>query len=152
MSTSRRVLLASLAAVSGAFGFAATAEASQGFGSFFWSGPYDGAARTQPYHGASPERYYVPSHKKKAARSEGRRSTKSSKHRAALAVPNETRGALRPITCERAQAIVADYGFEDVKAELCTERNFEFRAMRDGKAFSIKVEDNGELTKVQRLR
>jgi hypothetical protein len=65
MSTSRRVLLASLAAVSGAFGFAATAEASQGFGSFFWSGPYDGAARTQPYHGASPERYYVPSHKKR---------------------------------------------------------------------------------------
>jgi hypothetical protein len=36
--------------------------------------------------------------------------------------------------------------------QICTEKNFEFRAMRDGKPFSIKIEANGELAKVQRLR
>jgi hypothetical protein len=110
------------------------------------------APRAQRYYAPPRDQYYVPSRKKKLLRSEGRRSSKSSRHRAALAVPNEARDSLPPITCERAQAIVAEYGFKDVKMQICTEKNFEFRAMRDGKPFSIKIEVNGELAKVQRLR
>jgi hypothetical protein len=149
----RAALLASLIAVSAAFATASHVEARQGFNSFFWSGPYyEPAPRAQRYYAPPRDQNYVPSRKKKVLRSEGRRSSKSSRHRAALAVPNEARDTLPPITCERAQAIVAEYGFKDVKMQICTEKNFEFRAMRDGKSFSIKIEANGELAKVQRLR
>jgi len=85
-------------------------------------------------------------------RSERRRFSKAPKSRAALAVPNETTGDLRSITCEKAETIVAEFGFKHIEAQLCTERNFEFRAMRDGKHFSIKIKANGELARVQRLR
>jgi hypothetical protein len=70
----------------------------------------------------------------------------------ALAVPNETTGELRSITCEKAKIIVAEFGFKHIEVQPCAEKNFEFRAMRDGKHFAIKIEANGELAKVQRLR
>ena len=53
---------------------------------------------------------------------------------------------------KRAGAIVAEFGFNHVEAQLCTKENLEFRALRDGKPFSIKIKANGELAKVQRLR
>jgi len=59
---------------------------------------------------------------------------------------------LRGATCERAGAIVAEFGFNHVELQLCTKENLEFRALRDGKPFSIKIKANGELAKVQRLR
>jgi hypothetical protein len=70
----------------------------------------------------------------------------------ALAVPNEATGDLGSINCEKAETIVAEFGFKHIEVQLCAERNFEFRAMRDGKQFSIKIKANGELAKVQRLR
>ena len=82
-------------------------------------------------------------------RSERRRFNKSAKRRVALAVPNEFTGALPSITYEKAGAIVAEFGFNHVEVQLCTRENLEFRAMRDGKPFSIKMKPNGEL---QRLR
>ena len=80
------------------------------------------------------------------------RFSKSPKNRVALAVPNETTGELRSITCEKAETIVAEFGFKHIEVQPSAEENFEFRAMRDGKHFAIKIKANGELAKVQRLR
>ena len=70
----------------------------------------------------------------------------------ALAVPTGP-GVSQPlIGCEKAQAIIADYGFKDIKAELCAGKNLSFSATRDGKPFSIEiVAANGELAKVQHV-
>jgi hypothetical protein len=148
----RSALLACLTALSAAFAFASHVEARQGFGGF-WSGPYyEPPAWRQGYYVPSRKRYYAHSRKRKVVRSERRRFNKSAKRRVALAVPNESVGVLPAITCEKAGAIVTEFGFNHVEVQLCTRENFEFRAMRDGKSFSIKIKANGELAKVQRLR
>jgi hypothetical protein len=148
----RSALIACLGALLAAFAFASHAEAGQGFGGFFWSRPYyEPPSGRQRYYAPSRKRLYTQSRKRKVVRSERRRSRKSPKTRVALAVPNDTTGDLRSITCEKAESIVAEFGFKDIEVQLCAERNFEFRAMRDGKQFSIKIKANGELAKVQRL-
>jgi hypothetical protein len=148
----RSALLACLGALLAAFAFASHAEARQGFGGFFWSGPYYEPPSGQRYYAPSRKRHYTPSRKRKVVRSERRRFSKSPKNRVALAIPNETTGDLRSITCENAATIVAEFGFKHIEVQLCAEKNFEFRAMRDGKRFAIKIKANGELAKVQRLR
>jgi hypothetical protein len=55
------------------------------------------------------------------------------------------------ITCDAARAVVVDFGFKDVRPELCAGKRLKFGAIRDGKRFSIEVAANGELTKVERL-
>jgi hypothetical protein len=128
------------------------------------------------------ERYYAPPRQRKAARPVHRTVAQTHKERkVALAVPArssvrqvpEQRKLTQPprelqtavavpdpptrrkptITCEKAQAIVADYGFKDIKSELCAGRILGFHATRDGKPFTIEiVAANGELAKVRRLR
>ena len=148
----RSTLLACLTALLAVFGLASGLEARQGFGGF-WSGSYyEPPAWHQRYYAPPRKRYHAPSRKKKIVRSESRRFSKSAKRRVALAVPNEPTEALPSITCEKAGAIVAEFGFNHVEVQLCTRENLEFRAMRDGKPFSIKMKANGELAKVQRLR
>ena len=57
------------------------------------------------------------------------------------------------VNCEKAQAIVSEFGFKEIKAEVCSGAIFHFSATRDGKPFSIQIEAaNGELAKVQRHR
>ena len=57
------------------------------------------------------------------------------------------------VSCEKAQAIVSEFGFKEIKADLCVGATFHFSATRDGKPFSIQIEAaNGELAKVQRHR
>jgi len=57
------------------------------------------------------------------------------------------------VSCEKAQAIVGEYGFREIKAQMCEGATFHFSATRDGKPFSIQIEAaNGELAKVQRHR
>lgn len=148
----RSALLACLAALLAALAFASHAEARQGFGGFFWSAPhYEPPPWRQRYYAPARKRHFASSRKRDVVRSQQRRFSKSARRRVALAVPNEASGA-PPITCEKAGAIVAEFGFKHVEVQLCTERNFEFRAMRDGKPFSIKIKANGELAKIQRLR
>jgi hypothetical protein len=119
----RSALLACLTALLAAFAFASHVEARQGFGGF-WSGPYyEPPARRQRYYAPPRKRYYAPSRKRKVVRSERRRFSKLPR-RAALAVPNEATGALPSITCEMGQAIVAEFGFKDVKVQHCTGENF----------------------------
>jgi hypothetical protein len=55
------------------------------------------------------------------------------------------------ITCDAARAVVADYGFKDVKPDLCVGKTLRFRATRDGKDFLIEIAANGDLARVQRL-
>jgi hypothetical protein len=149
----RSALLACLGVLLAGFAFATRVEARQGFGGFFWSGPYyEPSSGRQRYHAPSRKRHYAPSRKRKVVRSERRRFSKSPKSRVALAVPNEATRDLQLITCEKAETIVAEFGFEHIEVQHCAEKNFEFRAMRDGKHFSIKIKANGELAKVQRLR
>ena len=55
------------------------------------------------------------------------------------------------VTCERAQAIVAEYGFTEIQPETCEGRTYDFTATRDGKPFSIKiVAADGELAEVRK--
>ena len=57
------------------------------------------------------------------------------------------------IDCEKAQAIVADYGFKNIKAESCSGTTLGFTATRDGRPFSIRIfVANGEFAEVKRLR
>jgi hypothetical protein len=162
----RSALLGCLVALLAGFMFSSHVEARQGFGGFFFA-PF-WSYEPPPWH-----RYYAPPRKRKVVRS-ARRKFQSANRRAALAVakprktqriaarefpqkaiadPNGATGALPSISCEKAQAIVAEFGFKQIKAELCIGENFEFRATRDGKPFLIEIEAaDGELAKVQRLR
>jgi ubiquitin len=54
------------------------------------------------------------------------------------------------ITCDAARAVVADYGFKDVKPDLCVGKTLRFRATRDGKEFLIEIAANGDLARVRR--
>ena len=67
---------------------------------------------------------------------------------ATAAIP-ATGGA--PVTCERAQAIVAEYGFTEIQPQTCEGRTYGFSATRDGKPFLIKiVAADGELAEVKK--
>ena len=58
-----------------------------------------------------------------------------------------------PVDCDKAQLIVADYGFKDIKAESCTGDTLGFSATRDGKPFSIRIlAADGEFAEVKRLQ
>jgi hypothetical protein len=57
------------------------------------------------------------------------------------------------VDCEKAQLIVADYGFKDIKAESCSGDTLGFSATRDGKPFSIRIlAADGEFAEVKRLQ
>jgi hypothetical protein len=55
------------------------------------------------------------------------------------------------ITCDAAAAVVADFGFQEIKPELCKGSTLRFGAVRDGTKFAIELAPNGELTKVRRI-
>jgi hypothetical protein len=56
------------------------------------------------------------------------------------------------VDCEKAQLIVADYGFRNIKAENCSGDTLGFSATRDGKPFSIRIfAADGEFAEVKRL-
>jgi hypothetical protein len=57
------------------------------------------------------------------------------------------------VDCAKAQLIVADYGFKDIKAESCSGDTLGFSATRDGKPFSIRIlAVDGEFAEVKRLQ
>jgi hypothetical protein len=69
------------------------------------------------------------------------------------APPPKPKAAAKPaLSCDKAKAIVADYGFTDVEAQTCKGKVYAFGAKRDGKSFSVKLSSSsGELTEVKRL-
>jgi hypothetical protein len=77
----------------------------------------------------------------------------SKRRQKALAVTKGSVAVLPRLTCDKAQAIVAAYGFKEIKAQHCTGKVLGFTASRDGKPFAIQiVAASGELAKVRRLR
>jgi hypothetical protein len=151
------VLLACAALL--AFGLSASqAQARQGgffFAPFFapspW--PYYEPRWRRRYYAPPRRRYYAPPRKRKAVASTQRKQIQTRrKSKAALAIPPETTRP-QPVGCDRAETIVAEFGFKNIKAEACTGPIFDFSATRDGKPFSIQiVAASGELAQVRRHR
>jgi hypothetical protein len=126
--------------------------------SMFWGGMF---APRPTFYPPSRQRYYrAPS--RRSVHREMRRSkvvraspsaAKRARRTAALtgatsAIPAAAEGR---VTCERAQAIVAEYGFTEIQPETCEGRTYGFTATRDGKPFSIKiVAADGELAEVKK--
>jgi hypothetical protein len=116
------------------------------FAPFFapWPGQY--------YSPAWRHRYYAPSGKRKAVRSV-RAPQARKRQQAALLIPRTAQRIDRSIGCERARDILTEFGFKDIKAEVCTGTTLGFSASRDGKPFSIRIlAANGEFEEVRRLR
>ena len=150
-----RSVLVACAVLFGADAYMAEAQARDEFyfSTYFapWPGHY--------YRPAWRQRYYAPPRKRKVGRSASRSVTSSRRRqRAALAVPRmrtepRMKSVQQAVSCEKAQAIVGEYGFREIKAQMCEGATFHFSATRDGKPFSIQIEAaNGELAKVQRHR
>ena len=96
-------------------------------------------------------RYHAP-RKRKAVRFV-RTMQAHKKQQAALLVARTASRIDKSIGCERAQNILTEYGFKDIKAEVCTGTTLGFSASRDGKPFSIRIlAANGEFEEVRRLR
>jgi len=137
---------------------ASSVQARQGgffFAPFFAQTPWPSyQPRWRGRYYASPRRrYYAAPRKSKAVASTQRKQMQTRrKSKAALAIsPKVTRP--QPVGCERAEAIVAEYGFKNIKAETCTEPTLQFSATRDGKSFSIEIVGaSGELATVRRHR
>lgn len=56
------------------------------------------------------------------------------------------------LSCDKANKVVAGYGFSSVTAKDCEGQVYEFAALRDGKKFTIKVSAaSGELTEVKKI-
>jgi hypothetical protein len=116
------------------------------FAPFFapWAGQY--------YRPAWRSRYYAPTQKRKAIRS-ARTSQSRKKQQAALLIARGVPRRDQPIGCEKARDILLEYGFRDIKAEVCSGTTLGFSANRDGKPFSIRIlAGNGEFEQVRRLR
>jgi hypothetical protein len=162
-SSGRYVILAMIVAVLTAAAYVSQGQAQGLGGGFLSHSPTQWLARTPWY-----QRYRAPPgkqamRKRKVVRLEkstrvakGRRERRldlSDRKRKALTVPRGSASVSPRVTCEKAQIIVAAYGFEDVKAQDCAGKVLGFTASRDGKPFAIQIEAaSGEFAKVRRLR
>jgi len=60
--------------------------------------------------------------------------------------------ATAAISCAKASKIVSEFGFSSVQSTSCKGETYAFKAVRDGRNFSIKLSaKNGELTEVKKL-
>lgn len=60
-------------------------------------------------------------------------------------------GPQGPASCTKAQDVVADYGFGNVKPETCQGKLYAFSALRDGKTYRVQVSAaTGEITEVKK--
>lgn len=67
------------------------------------------------------------------------------------AEPEMTAEAEPSMSCDSAAAIVAEYGFSDVREEDCSSDLYRFSAVRDGTAYSVGVTAaTGEIAQVSR--
>jgi len=136
----------------------APVQARQGGGFFFapffapspWQ--YYGPPRRGRYDAPPRSRHAAQSRKRKAVAAAQRKLVQARrKSKVALAVPARATPS-QTVGCERARAIVAEYGFTNIKVEACSGPTLDFAATRDGKPFSIQVAVNGELARVRRHR
>ena len=118
----------------------------------FW-----GPEEADPYADQYDDQYYEPQprqkQKKKATAkkpaSDSNASAKASTASAKPAAPEKPKAAA--VTCDKAQGIVSEFGFKDVKPASCTGKVYAFSAVRDGKNYSVKLDSgSGELTEVKK--
>jgi hypothetical protein len=63
------------------------------------------------------------------------------------------RRAANSLSCKKARAVVAEFGFSDIITQTCTGKTYSFNAKRDSKPYQIKVSAlSGELTDVRKLK
>jgi hypothetical protein len=136
------------------------------FGPSPWSRPYYGPPSWHERYRAPPQHSYdSAARKRRAARIAERKVAQAPRRQTALAlVPKSApvrsiaatpkdKTISTSVTCDKAQAIVAEFGFKNIKAEACEGTILDFSAMRDGKRFVIRImAANGDLARVQRLR
>lgn len=90
--------------------------------------------------------------KAKKAPAPGDITASTSKINTASLATETPKSASGAVTCEKATSIVSGYGFSTVEATQCAGSTYEFKAVRDGKNFVIKVSSaSGELTEVKKL-
>lgn len=117
----------------------------------FW-----GPEEADPYAEEYDDQYYEPQPRKKQKKAtakktapDGKASAKASPASAKPAAPEKPKAAA--VTCDKAQGIVSEFGFQDVKPASCTGKVYAFSAVRDGKSYSVKLDsDSGELTEVKK--
>jgi hypothetical protein len=118
----------------------------------FFFAPFFAAWPGQYYRPAWRHRYYAQPRKRKALRSVRATQTRK-RQQAALLISRTAPRTDKSIGCEKARDILTEYGFQDIKAEVCTGITLGFSASRDGKPFSIRIlAANGELEEVRRQR
>ncbi len=155
MISLRTLSLCACAALIGISLSSSPIEAGERFGGGFFMTPFWGPQYQPP---SWRQRYHAPRNqiRRKDYRADRKLATSRNKRQAALAIPRKAappRVVQQPIGCDRAQEIVAEYGFKDIKAEMCGGETLGFSATRDGKPFSIQiVAANGEFAQVRRLR
>jgi hypothetical protein len=132
-------------------GFACSSEAEARQRGFFFA-PFFAPWPSQYYRPAWRQRYYASPRKRKSVRSVQATQSRRSRQ-AALVIPRTVPRIHQSIGCEQARDILTEYGFKDIKAEVCTGTTLGFSASRDGKPFSIRIlAADGEFEEVRRLR
>jgi hypothetical protein len=118
----------------------------------FFFAPFFAPWPDQYYRPAWRHRYYALPRKRKAVRSVRATQTRK-RQQSALLISRTAPRIDKSVGCERARGILMEYGFKDIKAEVCTGTTLGFSARRDGKPFSIRIlASNGEFEEVRRVR
>jgi hypothetical protein len=152
----QRFILLAGAVILAAGLYPSSGQARQGglfFAPFFapWPGPFYQPRWRQRYHAPPRKRFSGAPRRRTAIRSVQRKNRTI--RQAALVIPPKGAPVQQSISCEKAQAIVSEYGFTDIKIEACDGTTHDFRASRDGKPFSIQIlAADGEFAKVRRIR
>lgn len=125
---------------------------------YYYRGPaYYPSPRYSYYYDPDPRFYdeFDPRYEDRDYEPPVRRLKRRSRTETKPALPKakpKTQAKATAISCAKASKIVADYGFSAVKSTSCKGQVYSFKAIRDGKDFTVKLSaKNGELTEVKKL-
>ena len=152
----RLVSLVALASVAGTLLMPSVAEAGMRLCfPFLICGepPSDDGNYEPDYEGEEPV-YIAPTKKKTAKAAPAPKSPVSAVEKKAVrSTGKKTASSATAISCDKAQKIVAGYGFANVKPMTCSGQVFAFNAKRSGNTYVIKLNSaSGELTEVDRVQ
>lgn len=92
-----------------------------------------------------------PRQKQKIKKQQKKTSVKKSRSDARALSKAAPAPASPAVSCGKAEDIVRDFGFQSVAPSSCSGKIYAFKAIRDGKAYSVKLDSgNGELTEVKK--
>lgn len=109
---------------------------------------YESPEGYDPYVEMYEEPYDPPPRQKQKIKKQQKKSSVKKSGSDAKAL---SKASPAPVSCGKAEDIVRDFGFQSVSRSSCSGKIYAFKAMRDGKAYSIKLDSgNGELTEVKK--